>query len=651
MATATLRINTEGGADLARALGALQGVTRRARAAVDAEERRSRAASAAADRARTAAASREAAARAAAERKALAAAQKAAKEASAIAQAEAKKRGKAAQEELKIAQRVAKAKFQAWERAEREATAVAASESRRRAALYQSAARASREAQARAPAGQSSEGSSRGRGVGGALIAFGREAVDRAAQVHGERQDARRNRALSQHTLNSAFYQAGAGLGTAEELRTMVDNFAQQNGVGIDVIADALNKAQTEFSVLGSSRTSQGERKTNLQAFLRNAELALNTYQDVGEVARVSGLLANSGLNAGQQQETLLALTGMAQRGAIELGAVTRTAMAPITDRMALAEQALGANASAASVSNARRMAAQQAFAEIEVGRSLGISPREMGQVTARLGNSLRSDSGQSNALQQRMLTNLQHDGSRGQFAIQKLFERGEGGQMRLRDRYQSALGLSGGLSEIFGSNTAAMQNVFAGSGQGNAQSLLTNHRRILSSLMSGGPEIQRLISGATENFTTEDVKRGEALRKGETLTEITRNDVNRELALTENTGALTRFSDSLNAWMSAHPVASTMLGGEKGAAAAMGLEAASNSVGARAATTAQGYGGGITGRIMAGLDPTVLFAGIRDAVMRGAKEGMQGAQVSVAVDPHAQSQSSGAQASAGAQR
>jgi len=643
MATATLRINVEGGADLARAFGQVQGVTRRARAAVDADERRSAAESARQEREKSKTAAREAQARVRAEKRAQQESARAQKEATRLAATESKKRLKHEEAEAKEIEKLSKAILTAKTNAQRKASVIALQESQKRIDA------AKRELSAQ---GQSSRRTDRsgGGGGGGAVSAVGRvasEALDRALQLHGERQDARGRRAGIQHDLNSSLFQAGADAASASSLRTMVTDFAKQEGISSETVTSALSAAQTEFSVL--SRTDeqknrgmsvQDAMRENMMAFLNNTRLAANTYQDPGQVARTAGMLAQTGMNGDQQRMTLLTLTGLANRGAIELGGVTRTALQPIQGRMAQAVARLGPGATEAQKQEAQRQAIVQTMAEMEVGRSVGFSPGELGNASVRMNSALTSD-----ITQQKMLTNLRHDGARGQAAIAKLFENGH-----LRSQYQSMLGLAGGLSEVYGTDTTAVQNVFAGGGHGNVMSLQANWRRALGAMMGSGETVRAFMSGDGRDFTEEDVNRGSAMRSGEEQTRLTRESETKDQALADNTNALTQLSDRLATWMAAHPAEATMLGGEKGSAAAMLAQETSTNLGTRLAQNSASHGGGAIGNIMAAMNPFTLVAAIKDAVMSGSREGIQNAQITATVDPHAASQAAGGAASERAQ-
>jgi hypothetical protein len=279
---------------------------------------------------------------------------------------------------------------------------------------------------------------------------------------------------------------------------------------------------------------------------------------------RVAGMLGQAGVNGPAQHSTLLALTGMAQRGAIELGDVTRTAMGPLQQRIALATAGIAPGDEAARASATQR-SVLQTFAEMEVGRGLGMTPRNLGNATAALEGALQSD-----VTQQRMLTNIRN--ARGMTDAQKqslvgtLFATDSHGRRRLRGEYQTTFGLAGGLTQA-GLDTTQAQNIFAGGGHGNPMSLQANWRRTLSAFMGEGNEsVARMMAGAGSDFTEEDVRRGAKLFGGSERDKLQRNEERQMNALTENTGWLQVLSNNFAAWAATNPTANAALQAGAGA-------------------------------------------------------------------------------------
>lgn len=447
-----------------------------------------------------------------------------------------------------------------------------------------------------------------------------------ASSGHGQIQSARMTRAESGRAINRALYQAGASAGDAEELRRTVFDFAASNRMDSSELAQGLEAAQTEFSSLGNSRSSQGDRRRNLRTALQTALFARNTGQNVGEVLRVQGMLSNSGLGARDQQQTLLALTGMAQRGAIELGAVTRTAMAPMQQRIAQAQANLrrtNPNANTEQMNHATQQAVMQTFAEMEVGRSLGFSPRYMGNIMAQLGSSLQADRVQVN-----MLNNIRNSnqGRGNARAEQMLFQQDASGRMRLRTT--DAFELSSLMQRAFNGDSIAMQNTFAGGGHGNPQSLQRNWTRVLGSLMGdAGENVRRMIAGAGTDFTQADVERGAGLFGTDEQAKLIEAQERGLNALTDNTNMLVRLSNTFADWARSNPIAAAGGGalaslGGGAAAGAAGNWAARALAGGAAGAGGAGAGGAAAGA--AGVSAGAAAAGVGAALIAGLAVGDQ---------------------------
>jgi hypothetical protein len=553
VATAVLEIRGDA-SSVRRMLGELDGDGRRVAASLSSAFARSNREMARAAREAGRAASQSYAQAAQAKERGAQAGVRAEQRATAVARAEVGARTGVYRTEAEAAKRAADDVARARETAERRVTATARREADARA----------RDARGRFLPGGGAPGQPGGRrpAIGG-FVERGAGAVGQfAAAAHGQIQDARQRRAASAHTMNEALFQAGAGGAEAMELRRRMYAFAQEHGLDSGAVAEAANASQTEFSTLGNSRSTQAERRANVDNFLQTQLFARNTGQNGAEVARVQGLLANTGMDAGAQRNTLLALTGMAQRGAIELGAVTRTAMAPLQARMAQSLIGVDPNDPAARA-HAQQQAALQTFAEMEVGRGLGMSPRALGNITANMGTALNQQSVQGD-----MLHNIRNSSlSRAQRERleNQLFVRDSHGRSLLRGEYSSTLGLARGLTEA-GIDSTQAQNIFAGTGQGNKQSLQANYRRTVAAFMGEGNEnVARMMAGAGSDFTESDVARGAGLFGGEDQTALQRDQETHDNALVGNTGALNELSKSFAAFAARNPLLTSAGGAAAG--------------------------------------------------------------------------------------
>ncbi len=413
------------------------------------------------------------------------------------------------------------------------------------------------------------------RGGQAAQQAFG-AASQYAGTMHGQIQGARRSRADTEHTLNSALYQAGVtGTEAAGMRRTVLSAVETGNlrGLSADEVASAISATQTQFSSLTSGtqgldpRQAVLRRQQNLNDMLGAAEFARNTYQAPGEVMRVAGMLSSQGVTGENQQSALRAMTGIAQAGSIELGNVTREALGPLMQNIAVATARLGSGATADQRSAAVRDATIQTLAVGEVGAGAGLSSRDSMNAYAKLQRAMQSD-----VVTGRMFEAL--GARRGGSAIaSELFttERDNRGQTvhRMRAGIDS-LQAMGRLQEFTGGSTQ-LANFLQGGG-GEHMVLDSQTRRLLGGLSSqtaGGQSMaQRVAALAAQgrNFGTADVARGASMIGGEQRTELTANEEQRNAALTMRNAA-TDFSDAVARFAAQNPY----LAGAAGAAGGMG--------------------------------------------------------------------------------
>ena len=383
----------------------------------------------------------------------------------------------------------------------------------------------------------------------------GRMAMGIGSDLLGQAQDVRVRRAGTEHAINSAAYQAGATRGDSAAINSRVFAFARANRMDSSDLANAINATQTEFSTLGNSRSSQGERMQNLEGMLATAALARDTGQDVSQTMRVSAMLQNAGITGSANRSALLGLTGMAQRGAIELGSVTREAMMPMQSRMATARETLlrhNPQASEQEISMAQQRAALRSFAEVEVARGLGQSPRRFSNVMAGLGRELQGDHRQ--ALMLHNIENAHGITDAQRTALRGMFDHGH-----LREQFQSGLGLAGGLMAA-GIDSTTANNILAGSGHGNAQGLKVNQRDAIAQMMNGGADVQRMIAGVGQDFTEQDVQRGHETFFNEQSSVMTGERESHD-AIIANTAILTQLNQTLTQLEANHPIATSVLG------------------------------------------------------------------------------------------
>lgn len=398
--------------------------------------------------------------------------------------------------------------------------------------------------------------------VGGA----GRALMGGAVAAHGQMQDARERTASSEHTLNAAFFQAGVGDRAAAGMRQRLqhavgDDNGPLRGLSMQQVAESINAAQTQFSVL--SRTDEQRRagvseedahSVNLDRQIQNMALARNTYQDPGEVLRVAGLLQQQGVTGDDQRNTLLSLTGMAQAGSIELSTLTSTALGPL---MANIARSTNANMTPAQRAAAVRATASETMAVGEIGAAAGLNPRDSLNAMSKLRGSVSSP-----MVQGRLYDRL-HRAGRDDLAGQ-LFQTGADGTHALKDG--NAVNLMSSLVSGFGGDANAVNNLLAAGGAGAPMVLDSQQRRLITAMASqteGGGTIAQRVAGMQAiggRFGETDVARGAAMVNSEQGTTLQAGQEKRDAELTDNTNGVTNLSNTIRDWQVRHPFLSEAL-------------------------------------------------------------------------------------------
>lgn len=428
-----------------------------------------------------------------------------------------------------------------------------------------------------------------------------------AQGAHGQIQDARQRRAGVEHTLNNAFFQAGVSGAEAQTMRAEIlreVTSGRLRGLESGDVANALSAAQTQFSVL--SGPNEQARSGNLRDAMGAMEFARNTFQDPGEVLRVAGMLNQQGVRGDSQRSVLQALTGIAQAGSIELGNVTREALGPLMQNIAVATGRLGPNASEADRSRAVREATVRTLAVGEVGAAAGLSSRDSLNAYAKIQRNFSSD-----VVTTRLFEALSARGASGQAAASELFQetRNDRGERVQRLRNNDPLQTMSRLMQWAGGDTSRVLNLLQGGG-GEAMVVDAQVRRFVGAMQSQSgsgtmaDRVQNLIQQGS-SFGAADEARGAAMRDGEQLTELNANSERRDAALTENTGALGDLSNRFTAWASSNPLANIALGAAApGALGWLGGKlggitgALGGGAGGAGGTAAAGAGGGLVARV-----------------------------------------------------
>ena len=438
---------------------------------------------------------------------------------------------------------------------------------------------------------------SRGAAIGRGMGQVGSAGVGIASGLHGQMVDARRQVAESQSALYRALVESGATGADAARLSRSAVTQAHQAGIDPSALLGGIARAQTEFSVLGSANERENmtaqQRTASVEESLRNAMRQGITGQrlggDPGETLRLAGMFRQSGFDPGMIDDLLSRTTALAQRGAVEMSAVTAQSMAAIQRRMNQAAEATGPNATTEQRRNAMRNAYIQTFAEQQILRSRGFTPRAGGNAMAAMNAALMntrtgeamitnlqtvSDAANRNTpegqARRRQIAALMDDRNAG-----GLFETDpENGRRRLRSQYRgNALALSEALARA-GLGATETGNIFGGGGTGNRQALQANWRQLMGAMIatnaegvSGARATRELMEG---NLTPDDRRRLENANANDPMSEYIRREGERLDALTNNTGAMGRLSQSFEAWVARNPVAATVGGGVGSAGASI---------------------------------------------------------------------------------
>lgn len=454
---------------------------------------------------------------------------------------ESKLRAQLAAQETRTWEEEARERIRSQERAEQRVT--------RDVERYIKQRKRLREQEARERDANDRENRSRGGAVGQALYGAGSQF---ASAAHGIIQGARTEVASIDASVSDAVYQSGGGRSDITHSTQRVMEFAREHNMSSSEIASALQAAQTEFSVLGDKDTSSDVRNRRVETFLQTALLARNTGNNVTEFGRLAGLFNDTGMDPETQRRLMLYTAGAAQRGSIEAGAVTRTAMSSIRRRIGQAiarAQHAGTNPQAAAEREYR-----QAFAELEVAKGAGETPIAAGNAIASMNVALGS-----NVSQENMYTNIAHvedRALRGRLQT-ALFDTDRSGHHRLKAQYHDSLA----LMQAFGANGVDMEtfmNITRGGGHGNPMSLLSNQRRVLGELLNPDVSGRRGIERITDIMNTAalgetDVARGAEAFGQSDAARLTRQHED-ELSAASDTGLAGRMSNAYAQFTSEHP-------------------------------------------------------------------------------------------------
>lgn len=533
--------------------------------------------------------------------------ERAERQATEVARTEAQKRGLTAEQEARVRTTALQRFTRDFEREERRQTAIAQREERNRVRV----------------------GRDIGFGVRRGLNVGGDAAMGVARQAHSQIQDARRQRAESEHTLNAAFYQAGIAGPQASRMRETLQrelSTGSLQGLSMEDVARGIMGAQTQFSVLSGGTDTARQEAFNRQIQL--AAFARNTFQDPAEVMRVAGMLSQQGIRGGDQMSVLQSLTGMAQAGSIELSTLTSTAMGPLMQNIARVTSAQQTPEQRAA---AVRGAVSQTMAVGEISAAAGLTPRDALNALAKMRTSTENP-----MVAERLDARLRATG-RGDLAEQ-MVQRDAAGRASLRNR--DPVQFMSQLVSGMGGDANAVTNLLSAGGRNAAMVLDSQQRRLITGLASqteSGQTIAQRVSGmeaAGARFGAADVARGAALVQSEQRTQIQRAEEDRLTALTNSNNAFVRWSNQLDNWVRAHPITAAagssamgLVGGAVGGALVQRVGVALGATRVGQALTGVAGAGGTAGTAAAGIGAAGLALGTAGVAALGlqAREAVTG--------------------------
>jgi hypothetical protein len=501
----------------------------------------------------------------------------ASRERSAMAANETRERIAKMRAETEQRTQLALAAMAASERAERAATAAHAREERSRTDTTKREERVRTRAIAEGRRRQQpSAGPQRPGGMGqqsrlaGGMRAVASAAWSAATSEHADIQDVRRRRAAIDDTLGGAVTLAGGDQTEQSTRANQLHEFAERNHLSSEAMAQAAEVGQAEFNVLGDRTMNRDQRDHSFQSFMQDFAEGADTGADPTQHVRLSGMMRANGFDDATRRQALSVIGAATQAGAVEEGDLTRGGMAAMLARMRGARAGVGETQQAAQL---RELT--QTIAEMEIAKQGGMSVQRSGNIMRHLE---RLRGGHAADL---LLNNINHGNETAGLSQEQrdrarstLFEADptRSGQMRLRQQYQSGIGLAEGISAA-GLSAEQFSSLFAGGGHGNAQGLRQNERDALSSLMMENAQGTTGLRGieAMRNaggLTPDDLTRMKGNRYGRESSLLTWQEEHRmnDLSGSHETGLSNRVAD----WQTEHPFLAPLASGFTGLASSV---------------------------------------------------------------------------------
>ena len=499
-------------------------------------------------------------------------------EATAHARVEASKRGLTAEQESRVKQTAAERLTRVYETEEKRQTAIAqrevAARNRNRGSVAHDIRRG---------------------------LTVGRDAaINVARNAQSQIQDARGQRADSEHTLNNAFMQAGnSGTGTmmsapeAASLRARLQTevtTGSLRGLSMQDVSQGLSAAQTQRSVL-TAPSAQG-RAAALEEQIRLMAFARNTSQSPQEVLLTAGMLRDQGVTGADQMTTLMAMTGVGQGGSVELSTMIGSAMGPLIQNVArTARPGETPEQRSARV----RATVLESMAVTEVEASSGANARPALNSLAQLRGSVESPL-MADRLDRRLRA-TNHAALADQMIV-----RDRAGNASLRNR--SPLAFMSSLITGMGGDANAAMNLLATGGPG-APMILGSPQRtaitLLAGASAGGGTIAQKVAALQaqgERFGPAQVEAGRGIVDSEQRTALQSSEESRLSALSDNTSSINQLSNAFAGFVARNPLGMTAaaalvpLAGQVAAGVA-GRAVAGTAIGNALGIAGTGAGGG----------------------------------------------------------
>lgn len=472
-------------------------------------------------------------------------------------------------------------------------------------------------------------------------------AAQAADAAHALIQSNREDLATADRTLGNAIRNSGGSDADVADARSAVARFVSDTGMRYEDVTAALETGQARGSAL---EARPGETRAQaLAGALETVRDANAEAANPGQLLAARGRLSQAGLTGDALNQAVRYTLRAAQRGSVEVDQIITQGLPGAASLMTQRAAALGPNASPAARTAARLQAYQESVALQEVAASTGRQPGNSANNLANLNNFLRTPRRQEMILQnirtaESQLNTATPEGraqaDRLRALREGMFERDPtrtGNAMRMREGI-SPLEFAARLTHASGGDASRAFNLLAGTGTGNAQSLLANQRSLLTFLGSEGGRVVEMMRGG--GVTDAEMAAHRTAVEGDDLARINRSREQGRQAAREP-GAARRASDLIADRERMHPlfysaVRSVPVAGPLAIAGMGALYGAFGSdTPSDGATSVPVTGRSPMRPASATSAPPAQTEAIRDAVRDGVVAGLRNAQITAEVSQH----------------